>query len=176
MDFSVGKFLGQGQGNTAGACADVGDAKSDFGPWPSDRRQWNSRRGLRSAVCGLQFEHGFDDVLGLGARDQHGWRDYEVHAPEFLMSRDVLCGNAASALGKSGIIAAGLFGGEFALGMSVQVGAVAVEGEHEEQFGIYAWGRNLIFGQAGDGVRQCDLQLHRDISSSVIYFACPFHW
>jgi hypothetical protein len=41
------------------------------------------------------------------------------------MAGDVLRGNAAGALGERGVVASLFVGGEFALGMRVEVGAVA---------------------------------------------------
>ena len=67
-------------------------------------------------------------MFGFGAGDEDGGSDDEVYAPEFLMSGDVLRGNAAGALGESGFVAGLLVGGEFALGVSVEISAVAVEG------------------------------------------------
>jgi hypothetical protein len=64
-----------------------------------------------------ESQHSFDYVLSLRAWDENRGSNDEVHAPEFLMSRDVLRGDATGALGESNIIAGLLFGGKFALGM-----------------------------------------------------------
>ena len=56
-------------------------------------------------------------MLGLGTRNKHGGGDDEVHAPEFLMTSDVLRGHAAGAFGESGFVASLLVGSKFALGM-----------------------------------------------------------
>jgi hypothetical protein len=63
------------------------------------------------------LENGFDQVLGLRTRDENRGSNDQVHAPEFLMSGNVLRGNATGAFGESSIIAHLLIGGEFALGM-----------------------------------------------------------
>jgi hypothetical protein len=64
-------------------------------------------------------------VLGLGAGNEDGRSHYQIHAPKFLVARDVLRGNAAGALGECGFVTAGFVGGEFAFGMRVKVRAVA---------------------------------------------------
>ena len=64
-----------------------------------------------------QFQHGFDHMLGLGPRNKDGRRDDEIHAPEFLMARDVLRGHAARAFGERSFVAGLLVCREFALGM-----------------------------------------------------------
>ncbi len=53
-----------------------------------------------------EIEYGFDNVLGFGTGNEHGWRDDEVHAPEFLVSGDVLGGHAAFAFGQGSVVAA----------------------------------------------------------------------
>ena len=83
-------------------------------------------------------EHGLDHVLGFRTRNEHGRSNDQIHAPEFLMSGDVLGGHAAFAFGQGLVVAALFVRGEFALGMGVEIGAVAFQGEHEQQFGIHA--------------------------------------
>jgi len=78
---------------------------------------------------------------------------------------DVLRGNAAGALGESGFVARLLGGGEFALGVGVEIGSVAVNGEHEEEFGVQARGGDVVRGEAGDGGGEGRLQLHVYIST-----------
>lgn len=104
-------------------------------------------------------------MFGFGAGDEDGGSDDEVHAPEFLMSGDVLRGNTTGALGESGLVAGLLVGGELALGVSVEISAVAVEGEHEEEFGVQARGWDVVRGEAGDGGGEGRLQLHVYIST-----------
>ena len=137
------QFFGESQRDAAGAGADVGDAQRAGG------------RGLALSLPKryplYKLEHGFDHVLGLRARNQDRGRDDEIHAPEFLMAGDVLRWNAAGALGERSIVASLFVGCEFALGMRVEIGAVAVEGEHEKQFGVQTRGGNVIRGQARDG-------------------------
>ena len=57
-DRGVGKMGGEGDRDGAGAGADVGD--------------------LQRLVCGQEFQDGFDEMLGLGARDEDGGGDVEV--------------------------------------------------------------------------------------------------
>jgi len=81
------------------------------------------------------------------------------------MAGDVLRGNAAGTLGESSLVAGLLGGGEFALSVSVEIGAVAVECEHEEKFGVQARGRDVFGGEAGDSGGQGRLELHLYIST-----------
>ena len=104
-------------------------------------------------------------MLGFRAGDEDGGGDDEIHAPEFLMAGDVLRGNAAGALGESGFVAKLLAGGELTFGVSVEIGAVAVESEHEEELGVQARGRDAVGGEAGDGGGEGRLQLHLYIST-----------
>src|SRR5579863_6642574 len=111
------------------------------------------------------LQNRFDQVLGFGAGDEDGGSDDEIHAPEFLMAGDVLRGDAAGALGESGFVSSGLTGGQLALGVSVEIGAVAVESEHQKEFGVQAWGRDVVGGEAGDGGGERVLQVHGSIST-----------
>jgi hypothetical protein len=128
--------------------------------------RWVELAVLRSAeLSGAGLAVGTWIEFGFGAGDEDGGSDDEVHAPELLMAGDVLCGNAAGALGESGFVTRLLGGGEFALGVSVEIGAVAVESEHEEEFGVQARGGDVVGGEAGDGRGEGWLQLHLYIST-----------
>ena len=72
-------------------------------------------------------------MFGLGARNENGGSDDEIHAPEFLMSGDVLRWDSARTFGESRVVARGLIGSEFAFGMCKQVCTVAIQNEHEQQ-------------------------------------------
>ena len=85
-----------------------------------------------------QLEHGFDQVLGLRAGNQHRGRHHEVEAPELLMSGDVLRRHAGCALGEDFVVASFFFRREFALRMRVKVGAIGAEDEHKQDLGIHA--------------------------------------
>ena len=79
VNFGVGKFLGQRESDRSGAGADVSDD--------------------RSFHRASQRDDGLDEVLGLRSWDQDGRRDDEIESPEFLVSGDVLRGDALGALG-----------------------------------------------------------------------------
>src|SRR5271167_949363 len=119
VDFSVRKFLGQGQRDAARASAHIENAEV-------------VGRALYTAspLRPIEFEDGFDDVLCLRAWNEHRRSDDEVHTPEFLMPGDVLRGHSPRAFDKGGLVLSLLVGGKFALGMCEQVGAVTVENEH----------------------------------------------
>src|ERR1700730_1534587 len=101
------------------------------------RRIWVGR-ALPPASSRLRSErqHGFDHMLRLRTGDEDGSSNNQVHPPEFLMAGDVLGGHTAGAFGKSGVVTGLLFYGQLSFGMREEVGAVATERKHQEQFGI----------------------------------------
>src|SRR5271163_1504011 len=103
MDFSLGQFFGKRDSNAARAGADIGDAESAC----------VERAGLPASPLRIgQLDYSFDNMFGLGTRDQDGRGDNKVHAPEFLVTGDVLRGNAAGALGERDVVASALVGGK----------------------------------------------------------------
>ncbi len=116
VNLSLREFLGKSEGNAAGAGADVHNA------------------GLLDRTN--QGQYGLDDVLGLGAGNEHGGRNDKVHAPEFLMAGDVLRGNSAGASADCFLIAVFFEASEFALGVCKEIGAVAAQDEHKQQFSV----------------------------------------
>ena len=71
-DVGVGQMVSERDGDGSGAGADVEDIERRFV---------------------VEFaEDGFDEVLGLGARDEDGGRDVEGEAVELLLAGDVLDG------------------------------------------------------------------------------------
>src|SRR5260370_3496830 len=104
-------------------------------------------------------------MVCLGARDEHRRCDDEIYPPERLMSGDVLRGNAAAAFGQRGVVATLLIDGEFTLGMRVEIGAVAIEREHQKQLRVHPWGGNVFCGQPGDGGGEGWFQSHKCRSS-----------
>ena len=83
---------------------------------------------MRSGCFGRQtFQDGFDEELGLGARDQDGRGDAELEAVELLLAGDVLDGLAGSAA-VDGAVVGGLLGlGERAVRLGEERGAREVE-------------------------------------------------
>jgi hypothetical protein len=67
------------------------------------------------------------------------------------MTGDVLRWDSKCTLGKYGIIATLLVKREFAFGMRVKVGPVAVESEHQKRFGIQTRRGNAIRTETSDG-------------------------
>src|SRR6266481_2377899 len=82
IDRGGGEFLGQGDGDAAGAGADVGDLQAFAGE--------------RQFAAGAEFADGeavkgdFDDVFGFGAGNQDVGRHFKIEAPEFLFAREML--------------------------------------------------------------------------------------
>jgi hypothetical protein len=54
------------------------------------------------------------------------------------MSGDVLRRHARRTLGESLVVTGFVFGSEFALGMSVQIGAIDAEDKHQQHLGVHA--------------------------------------
>ncbi len=155
VNFGLRQLGGERQGNTAGAGADVDDAWNT----PTLSQETRPRQEWATQVA-AEVEHSLHQVLGFRTRDEDSRADDEVQPPEFLVPGDVLRGNAASAL-LEGFLVAGLFvGGKFALGMGVEIGAIAAEDEHEQDFGVHAGGADMVLLEQGDGVAQGLFQLH----------------
>ena len=162
VDFSLGQFLSKSKSDAARACANVGKAEAGMGrARPAVPRQTS------------KFDYGLDHMLGLGTRNQNRGRHDEIHPPEFLMARDVLCWEASGAFAESRFVAALFIASEFALGMRVEVGAVAAKGEHQQQFRVHARRGNVIRCEAGDGRGKSLFQLHRTISPQRQPFGIP---
>jgi hypothetical protein len=99
-------------------------------------------------------------MLGLGPGDEHGGRNDEIHSPEFLMSRDVLGGNAAGTLGQSVVVAELLLRGKLAFGVSIKISTVTIQNEHEQRLGIQARRGNLLRGEVNDGGTESFAERH----------------
>jgi len=151
VNFGAGKLFGQGQRDATGAGTNI--YNPDLGPRASDfgRGTRGCYRGLKSEVRRPQFEYCFDHVLGLWAWNEHRWGDNKVHAPEFLVSGDVLRWHSPPSIGERGIVARLFLGCKFALGMREEIGAITIQREHEEQFGVQTWGWDVVRSEAGDG-------------------------
>ena len=64
------------------------------------------------------------------------------------MSGYVLCGNALRALCQGFFVSRLFFSSEFALRMSIEVGSVTTEREHEQKLSVHARGWNVCDGEA----------------------------
>ena len=134
-DFGVGEMGGERDGDGSGAGADVGDAE-----------------GLVCVDLGHLGKDGLDEVLGLGAGDEDGWRDVEGEAVELLLAGDVLDGFVVEAAGDGCFVARGLFGGEGAFRVGEERRFCDVEGVEEEELGV-AVGVGLEVLAAGERLR-----------------------
>ena len=82
VDFGGGEFFGEGEGDAAGACADVDDGQA-----------FARKFGIVAcAECadGEAIESDFDEVLGFGAGDEDVGSDFEFQTPEFLFAGEML--------------------------------------------------------------------------------------
>src|SRR5207302_489651 len=86
VDRRCGEFLGESDGDAAGAGADVGDLQTFAG---ESLFAAGAELADREAV-----ERDFDDVFGFGAGNQDVRRYFELEAPEFLFAGQMLRGLA----------------------------------------------------------------------------------
>lgn len=119
-DFGLGKMGGKGQRDGSGAGADVGDAEGLVGERPE------------------VGEDGFDEMLGLGARNEDGGRDEEIEAVELLVAGNVLDGFVAEAASEALPVEGLLLRGELAGGVREERGAGDLERVEEKKLGVVA--------------------------------------
>src|SRR5208283_4132878 len=116
IDGGVGKFLGQGDGDAAGAGADIheGDAVS------------GKTRRAAGVECteGEAIERNLDEMFGFGAWNQNVRRNFEFEAPELLLTGEVLRGLTVRAALNEREKTAGGFGGENFFRMRIEPGAI----------------------------------------------------
>jgi hypothetical protein len=141
-DAGMGEMCGEGQRNGSGAGADVEDLE---------------RLVVRDAV-----QDGFDEVLGLGSRDEGRGGDFEVEAEELLLAGDVLERLVAEAAVEERLVGGALLGREGTVGMSEEGGAVDLEEMEEQEFGV---ARGLLAevrtcGEQGGGVGEGLAEVH----------------
>ena len=115
----VGQLQGQGDSENPGAGSDVQDAQRTNARWP-----------------GCEGEHGFDQMLGLGAGNQHQRVDNEGAAIELLRADDVLHWLVEGAARDGGLVVIALALGELALRVRQQVGFGQARGTQQQQFCI----------------------------------------
>src|SRR5260370_23511262 len=138
-DCQGGKFVGESDGDAAGAGADVGDLESF------------ASEGLCAAgpafANGEAVEGDFDDVFGFGAGNQDVGCYFKFEAPEFLFAGEMLRGFAVRAARNQGEVALGVRGGDLLFGMRVEPGAVAAENVEEQKLRGEREGRDVRFAQ-----------------------------
>ena len=139
-DEGVGEMGGESEGDGSGAGADVEDAGSGEG-----------------GTGGDPVEDGFDEELGLGARDEGVGGDAEVEAVELVGADEVLDGLFGAAAGDEGAEGGDDRGGKLVAGVRDEPGAVAEEDVREESVGFAArdlgggFGEGFAEGHEGRG-------------------------
>src|SRR4029077_4261118 len=93
MDFGSRKFLAQCQSDTARTGAHINNA------------QFLGRLTTLSALLTRESQDSLDEMFSFRARNQDAGGHDQVHAPEFLMSGNVLRGHTAGAFSESSVIA-----------------------------------------------------------------------
>src|SRR5260370_22585808 len=118
-DCQGGKFVGESDGDAAGAGADVGDLES----FASE----GLFAGGAAFANGEAVEGDFDDVFGFGAGNQDVGCYFKFEAPEFLFAGEVLRGFAVGAARNHGEVTLGVRGGDLLFGRRAEPAAVAAE-------------------------------------------------
>ena len=99
------------------SCSDISNAQRTHSGWPRLRARF-SRSG--------DFQDSFHKKFRFRSRNQHCRSHDEIHPPEFLVSRDVLCRNSSRTLLQSDCVARFLIGSEFPLRMRKEISTVAI--------------------------------------------------
>ncbi len=118
------------------------------------------RGGIRVGANAQSFEGDFDDVFGLGARDQYVGSDFKIQSPEFLMAGEVLRRDAAGSPRDEREISLARRRVEFLLGMRVDLRAVATKRVHQQQFGGERRRRRFRTFELRDGVGESGANVH----------------
>ena len=108
---------------------------------------------MRVGLGAGEFEDGFDEVLGLGARDEDVGRDAQGEAEELLRAGEVLEGMLGSAAGDEGPEGVEVGGGQVIVGVGEKPGAVAMQDVGEQ-------GLSVAAGDGGGGFEECVAESH----------------
>jgi len=160
VDFGGREFFGKGNGDAAGAGADVDGGEAfarEFGVAP--RAEFADSQAIESD---------FDEVFGFGARDKNVGCDFEFEAPEFLFTGEVLGWFAGGSAVEEGEVGFDGLGIEEFLWVGVEPGAVAASDVEEEEFGSEGVGGDVGFAEEMDALfeggsdveRFCSLRGH----------------
>src|SRR6266571_7921343 len=146
VDRRGGKFLGESDGDAAGAGADVGDLEAF------------ASEGLFAAGAafanGEAIEGDFDDVFGFGAGNQDVGCYFKFEAPEFLLAGEMLRRLAVGTARNKREVSLGNCAGDLLFGMRVKPGAVAAENVEEQKLRGEREGRDVRFAQLGEPLFQ----------------------
>jgi hypothetical protein len=103
---------------------------------------------------GEAVERDFDKVLGFGAGDEDVRSDFEVEAPEFLLTGEVLRGFAGGAATEERKVGFDGLGIEEFFGVGVEPSAIAAGHVEEEEFGGECIGGDAGFAEEMDALFQ----------------------
>ncbi len=142
VDGCSGQLLCKGDGDAAGAGADIGDlqALAGEGLFPAGAELAN----------GEAVEGDFDDMLGFWAGNQDVGRDFKLEAPEFLFAGEMLRWFARGAPSDKLKIFFCVRRGDFLFRMRVEPGAVAAEDVEEQKLCGKRERRDVRFAQLGE--------------------------
>ena len=148
----MGQFFGEGDGDAAGAGADVG----------YDEAQSVVFVGAASAKFAESkaVECDFDEMLGFGARNQDVRCDLEGEAPEFLFAGEMLDGDAGDAAIEERLISAFFLVSQFSFGAGIEIRAFPLRGMKEQKFRRERVGGNVRRAKLRDAVFECGAKIH----------------
>jgi hypothetical protein len=140
-DVGVLEDGGESNGDGTGTSAYVGNAEV------------RASFGLGIGLSVRPVEDGFDEVLGLGARNEDVGGDAEGEAEELLRSGEMLERFLLSAAGDDGAEGVEVKCGKVVVGMGEQPGTVSMEDVREQGFGVAA-------GDGGGGFEESVAKSH----------------
>jgi hypothetical protein len=138
------EFFRQGDGDTAGACANVDDGEIFSG-----ELGWTAGADFADSEA---IEGDFEEMFGFGARDEGVRSDLEVETPEFLMAGEVLGGFAGGAAADQGEVSFSSLRVQEFFGVGVEPGAIATGNVEEEDLGGEGVGGDVGFAEKMDAL------------------------
>jgi hypothetical protein len=146
------QFFSEGNGDAAGACADVGDHEAGAVVFVGT--------ACAEFAEGEAVECDFDEMLGFGAGDENVGSNFEGKAPELLFAGEVLYRDAGDAAIEKSLVGVYFFRGELGFGMGVEIGAFALGGVEEQQLRRESVGGDVSGAELGDAVFEGGAEVH----------------
>jgi hypothetical protein len=118
------------------------------------------------------FQNCFDEVFGLGARDEYCGRDVEEESVKLLLAGDVLDGFVEQTAIDVFLVESFLTGCEFAVGIREEGDAGHLQGVEEEKFGVASGHvpKMRVDGELCGGSGECLAEIHWQVARSLLLF------
>src|SRR5207302_9073129 len=110
-----------------------------------------------------EFQGRFDEMLGLGARDENRGGDFQAETVELLLAYDVLHGLVAETAGDAGVVGGTLGLTELVVGVSDEGDAWDLQGVKQQEFRVAYGGvaEMLVLSKLGGGNGESLANSHR---------------